>query len=125
MLLPFTKYELVIRDVYEFFISLIIVIFGIFISSFISNSITSIFVSKNKDSSNKNTIILLILLIFHLSIIFCFVMLIKYILDMIILNPLILSSSLNFIGPTIALSSLYFSQTIKYLLGNITYVSRN
>ena len=44
---------------------------------------------------------------------------------MIILNPLILSSSFNFIGPTIALSSLYFSQTIKYLLGNITYVSRN
>jgi len=123
MLLPFTKYELVIRDVYDFFISLITVIFGIFISVFISNSITSMFVSKNKVPKDNH--ILIILLIFHLSIIFCFIILIKYILDMIILNPLILSSSFNFIGPTIALSSLYFSQTIKYLLGNITYVSRN
>jgi hypothetical protein len=112
-----------IRDVYDFFISLITVIFGIFISVFISNSITSMFVSKNKVPKDNH--ILIILLIFHLSIIFCFIILIKYILDMIILNPLILSSSFNFIGPTIALSSLYFSQTIKYLLGNITYVSRN
>ena len=70
MLLPFTEHELVIRDVYEIFISLITVVFGIFISVFISNSITSIFVSKNKDPTDKHTT--KTLLIFHLSIIFCF-----------------------------------------------------
>jgi hypothetical protein len=43
-------------------------------------------------------------------------MFIKYLATQYILNPLILESIFNFVGPTIALSSLYFIQNLKSIV---------
>jgi hypothetical protein len=43
-------------------------------------------------------------------------MFIKYLATQYILNPLILESIFNFVGSTIALSSLYFIQNLKSIV---------
>jgi len=117
MYLSFVKNNIVPRDVYEFFGSIILVILVIFTGSFISNIITKLYLKKTEHIIYKSKIITLILLLFfHILIIFCFIILLRYILNNVIKNPLILGSSTNFIGPTIAASSLYFSQTLKDLI---------
>ena len=123
MNIPFTDHELVIRDVYETFISIIVVVFGVFGGAFIANKITNLIVPKNKDPLDKHINVLF--LVFHLVIILCFVMIVRYYLAMIITNALILESSFSLIGPAVGLSSLYFGQTIKFLMGSVMYMTMN
>ena len=121
--LPITHYEITRRDIIESIFGVLFVISGIIGSVVIANLITSLISNKQKDVNDKK--INIMFLVIHILIIFYFVMLIKYLSKKYIHNPLILDSTSSFIGPTIALTSLYLSQNFKVLAGSLTYISTN
>jgi hypothetical protein len=72
-------------------------------------------------TKNKNDLQLNILCFFlHIIFILLFIMLIRYSASICIANRLILDSTFSFIGPTIAISSLYYSNNLKLIISIIT-----
>jgi hypothetical protein len=123
MNLSITQYEITRRDIIESVFGILAIISGIIGSVVVANIITSLISNKQKNINDRK--INIMFLIIHILIIFYFVMLIKYLSKKYIHNPLILDSTSSFIGPTIALTSLYLSQNFKVLAGSITYISTN
>ena len=121
--LPITHYEITSRDIIESIFGILAIISGIIGSVVVANIITSLISNKKKNVIDRK--INIMFLVIHILIIFYFVMLIKYLSKKYIHNPLILDSTSSFIGPTIALTSLYLSQNFKVLAGSITYISTN
>ena len=114
MKIPITDYDVTIRDVCEIIIGVLFVIFGILGSGIISNKITGLMLSKSKQIDNRK--INIFLLCIHIIIILLFIILIRYLLIKYITNIIVLDSIFSFVGPTIALSSLYFSQNLQILV---------
>ena len=114
MILPITNYNVTTRDILECIFSILALVFGILGSVIIVNKITGLVSSKQKNLDDRKLNIFILSI--HIVVILIFIMLIRYVLKQIIINSLILESAFSFIGPMIALSSLYLSTNIKYFV---------
>ena len=123
MQIPITNYEITTRDILETIFGVLFVVFGTIGSVIFANTITGLLTNKSKNTDDRK--ISIFILCIHIINILIFIMLIKYLATQYILNPLILASTFNFIGPTIALSSLYFGQNLKSLISSTTYITTN
>jgi hypothetical protein len=120
MKLPFSEYDVTIRDLIEVVFGGVFVIFGIVGSVIISNTIIGLITSKQKNLDDRKLNIFILCI--HIIIILIFTMLITYLAEQFITNPLILTSAFNFIGPTIGISSLYFGQNLIYFVNLSRYI---
>ena len=123
MQIPVTNYEITNRDIIETIFGVLFVVFGILGSVIFANTITGLIATKSKNADDRKLNIFILCI--HIINILVFVIFIRYLAAQYILNPLILASTFNFIGPTIALSSLYFGQNLKSLIGLTTYITTN
>ena len=114
MQIPITNYEITTRDILETIFGVLFVVFGTIGSVIFANTITGLLTNKSKNTDDRK--ISIFILCIHIINILIFIMLIKYLATQYILNPLILESIFNFVGPTIALSSLYFIQNLKSIV---------
>ena len=118
MELPITNYEITYRDIIEICIGSLIVIFSIVGSIICVNIVSSVLLTNNKSDITLNIFCFFV----HIIFILLFIMLIRYIASIHIANRLILDSTFSFIGPTIGISSLYYSSNLKLIISIITNI---
>ena len=116
MKLPITNYDITLRDVLETIFGIIAFLIVLIGSIAFTNLIIRLIPYKNKYIDFRKINIFLLCL--HIILILLFIMIIIYISKILITNDLIRESIFSFIGPTIAISSLYFGYNIKLILNH-------
>ena len=114
MKLPITNYDITLRDLLETIFGIIVFLIVLIGSIAFTNLMIRLVPYKNKHIDIKKINIFLLCL--HIIFILLFIMMIIYISKILIINDLIRESIFSFIGPTIAVSSLYFAYNIKLIL---------